>query len=77
MFRVEDKARVKEDIQEIKSHVGTTLEMRKMAGKYVTITDIRHHDDIDEDYWYYFIKEDDGDFYWDDTLLEKVGVTLK
>lgn len=76
MFKVGEKVRVRKDIREIKSNVGTTLEMCEMAGQYVTIADIGHHT-IGKDYWYYFIIEDDGDYYWDDTLLEKVGVTLR
>lgn len=68
-FSIGERVKVRDDLQrEQYGFVSVTEKMENYAGLIVTIEEV-HYDEHD-DYFSYFIKEDDGEFYWADSFFD-------
>lgn len=69
IFNIGDKVKIKDDLQEGRpSFVNITRKMEDYAGLIVTIKKL-YYDKYD-DYFAYFIEEDDGAFYWEESFFD-------
>ena len=68
-FNIGEKVKIKDDLQEGRpSFVFVTEKMEDYAGLIVTIEDVWY--DKDDDYFSYFIKEDNWEFYWEEYFFD-------
>ena len=68
-FSIGERVKVRDDLQEGRpSFVSVTRKMEDYAGLIVTIEEVYY--DKEDDYFSYFIKEDDGEFYWEDSFFD-------
>ena len=68
-FNIGEKVKIKDDLQEGRpSFVFVTKKMEDYAGLIVTIEDVWH--DKEDDYFSYFIKEDNWEFFWEESFFD-------
>lgn len=68
-FNIGEKVKIKDDLQEGRpSFVFVTRKMEDYAGLIVTIEEVCY--DKEDDYFSYFIEEDDGEFYWEESFFD-------